>query len=190
MFLSANLLKEISTKPTFRITRHAPLDNRVGQDRVRWRHTSSDGKSMHKAYRRHERPHCAQSTSKIPSNNAMAQRVLPRRLVIIHMPTMPGPSNSAKLFHSFLRYLDGNWMPARTSWTPSTSRAKYKVMVSSVWTSPRAYSCGRTQLVACGEKMRPATSEITSGIRERLRFFTCWLLLSLTGFRKIEFLLA
>jgi hypothetical protein len=65
---------------------------------------------------------------------------------------------------------------------------KYNVIVSRVSVSPRAYSSGLSQFVACGEKMRPATSDITTCIcKPKVTIST---VLRLTSFGQIKLLFA
>ena len=82
------------------------------------------------------------------------------RLLAIHMSAMIGPSSSASDRHSFCRYRLGSCTPASTSCTPNTSRLKASVMAFRLASEP-AYSRGFTRFAACGEKMTPATREIT-----------------------------
>jgi hypothetical protein len=73
-----------------------------------------------------------------------------------------------------------------TSCTPKTNRTKYRVIVSSVSSSPRAYSRGLIRFVAWGEKMIPARREIT---RMNVRMHCERELEVLTSFRKVVFFL-
>jgi hypothetical protein len=69
-------------------------------------------------------------TAKAKRNGTFGTSAQMMREVTIHMMHMPGPSKMARLRHSFCRYLLGSCTPARTSWTPSTRRVKYSVIVS------------------------------------------------------------
>jgi hypothetical protein len=77
-----------------------------------------------------------------------------------HMQVMIGPNNRARDFNSLRRYRLRSWTPANTSCTQSMSRLKCKVAVSRLAFEP-TYSRGLIRFAARGEKLTPASNEMT-----------------------------
>ena len=91
-----------------------------------------------------------------------------RKLVMTHMPNIPGPSKMARLRHSVLRYLLGSCIPAITSCIPNTRRVKQSVTVASA-SGELAYSCGRMRRTPYGDRKTPAQRDTTSHRSQRDR---------------------